>query len=154
MNKAIYQSPLGFLELREENGYITGLHFSDQSACGGDSTPLLLEAMLQLDEYFAGNRRDFELPIELSGTDFQKKVWAALRTIPFGETRSYKEIARLSGNSKAARAVGMANNKNPIAIIVPCHRVIGFDGKMVGYGGGIEKKAFLLEHENAIMSNK
>lgn len=149
MHRIYYRSPLGLIELREENGYITGLNFSDESECGS-SSPLLLEAELQLDEYFAGIRRDFELPIKLSGTDFQKKVWSALCTIPYGETRSYGEIAVLSGSPKAARAVGMANNKNPVSIIVPCHRVIGADGNMVGYGGGIDKKVFLLELEKNI----
>ena len=101
----------------------------------------------QLEQYFAGRRKTFELPLAPEGTAFQLKVWQALQEIPYGETRSYGQIARAVGNEKAARAVGMANNQNPISIIIPCHRVIGADGKLVGYGGGLERKACLLELE-------
>jgi methylated-DNA-[protein]-cysteine S-methyltransferase len=148
MNSLFFDSPLGGLEITEEDGRITGLSFSDKPASeNGSGTPVLSEAVRQLDEYFAGKRKAFDLPLALLGTDFQKKVWAALIAIPYGETRSYGEIAALCGNPKAARAVGMANNKNPVAIIVPCHRVIGFNGDPVGYGGGLDKKLFLLELE-------
>ena len=100
----------------------------------------------------AGRRREFQLPLAPKGTEFQQKVWKALLDIPYGETRSYGEIARAIGNPKASRAVGMANNRNPIAIIIPCHRVIGSTGKLVGYGGGLDKKEFLLnlERQNAL----
>lgn len=101
----------------------------------------------QLDEYFAGRRTQFDLPLAADGTEFQKRVWAALRTIPTGETRTYGQIATQIGNSSAARAVGMANGLNPISIVVPCHRVVGSDGKLTGFGGGIERKRFLLELE-------
>jgi methylated-DNA-[protein]-cysteine S-methyltransferase len=109
--------------------------------------PVLVETQRQLEEYFTGGRRNFSVPLDFSGTDFQKKVWRALLTIPFGETRSYGEIARQVGNPKAMRAVGAANGKNPISIIAPCHRVIGASGALTGFAGGMKAKAFLLEHE-------
>jgi len=104
----------------------------------------------QLEEYFAGGRRRFDLPLDLRGTDFQKRCWQELLKIPYGETRSYAEIARAIGNPAAVRAVGLANGKNPIAIIVPCHRVIGSDGSLTGYGGGLETKRKLLQLEGAL----
>ena len=104
-------------------------------------------AAAQLGEYLAGKRREFTVPFTPKGTPFQLRVWQALRTIPYGETRSYKEIAALAGNPKACRAAGMANNRNPIAILIPCHRVIGADGSLVGYGGGLPLKRSLLALE-------
>ena len=104
----------------------------------------------QLKEYFAGRRRQFDLPLDLRGTDFQKRCWRELLKIPYGETRSYADIARAIGNPAAVRAVGLANGQNPIAIIVPCHRVIGSDGSLTGYGGGLETKRKLLELEGAL----
>ena len=101
----------------------------------------------QLKEYFAGKRREFSLPLSPAGTEFQKKVWSVLQEIPYGETRTYKEIAGRCGNEKACRAVGMANHVNPIGIVIPCHRVVGSSGKMVGYAGGLDKKQYLLELE-------
>ncbi|MBR5590084.1 MAG: methylated-DNA--[Anaerotignum sp.] len=112
-----------------------------------EETELILKCKNQLDEYFKGKRKTFDLPLAPKGTEFQKKVWDALRDIPYGETRTYGEIAETVGNSKAARAVGMANNRNPIAIIVPCHRVVGASGKLVGYAGGMEQKEKLLHLE-------
>jgi methylated-DNA-[protein]-cysteine S-methyltransferase len=103
----------------------------------------------QLDEYFAGDRDSFDLPLEPEGTEFQRAVWNALAEIPYGETRSYGQIAASVGRPKAARAVGMANNRNPIAVIVPCHRVIGAGGALVGYAGGLDRKTWLLDHEAA-----
>lgn len=117
-------------------------------------TPLLKEAYTQLQEYFQGKRKEFQLPLEPKGTEFQRKVWKALESIPYGETRSYGEIARMVGNEKASRAVGMANNKNPLSIFIPCHRVIGADGKLVGYGGGLENKIYLLELEEYSVCGK
>ncbi len=111
--------------------------------------PILCKSQRQLDEYFAGKRKNFELDLDFHGTEFQKKVWQALLTIPFGETRSYGEIARQIGNSKASRPVGGANSKNPIAIIAPCHRVIGASGKLTGFAGGLKIKEFLLKLEQA-----
>ena len=105
------------------------------------------QAARELEEYFAGRRQKFDVPLDVDGTPFQKKVWAALCTIPYGETRSYGDIARQVGNPRGARAVGMANHENPIAIVVPCHRVIASDGGLGGYGGGLKTKSFLLWHE-------
>ncbi|MBQ5683798.1 MAG: methylated-DNA--[Peptococcaceae bacterium] len=113
-------------------------------------TPLLLEAKRQLEEYFAGLRAAFSLPLAPEGTDFQKAVWRELENIPYGETRTYGQIARALGNPKASRAVGMANHKNPVAIMIPCHRVIGADGSLTGYAGGLDIKEALLRLEGAI----
>jgi methylated-DNA-[protein]-cysteine S-methyltransferase len=109
--------------------------------------PVLLETERQLNNYFAGNLKEFSLKLDAEGTDFQKNVWEALRTIPYGETRSYGQIAKQIGNPKAVRAVGAANGKNPISIVVPCHRVIGSNGKLTGFAGGLETKACLLNIE-------
>jgi len=109
--------------------------------------PILVETERQLGEYFAGERRSFDVPLSFAGTDFQKRVWAALLAIPFGETRSYGEIADQLGSPGASRAVGAANGRNPISIIAPCHRVVGSNGKLTGFAGGLEAKAFLLELE-------
>jgi methylated-DNA-[protein]-cysteine S-methyltransferase len=111
--------------------------------------PVLVETERQLNEYFAGTRTTFTMTLDFVGTEFQKKVWQALVAIPFGETRSYADIAREIGNPKAVRAVGAANGKNPISIIAPCHRVIGSNGKLTGFAGGLEVKAFLLKIETA-----
>jgi methylated-DNA-[protein]-cysteine S-methyltransferase len=111
--------------------------------------PVLVETERQLNEYFAGTRTTFTMTLDFVGTEFQKKVWQALVAIPFGETRSYADIARDIGNPKAVRAVGAANGKNPISIIAPCHRVIGSNGKLTGFAGGLEVKAFLLKIETA-----
>jgi len=109
--------------------------------------PILLEAERQLREYFSGARTDFDLPLQPDGSEFQKKVWRALREIPFGQTRSYRDLAKAIGSSKAARAVGAANGKNPLSIIVPCHRIVGADGSLTGFAGGVETKAALLALE-------
>jgi methylated-DNA-[protein]-cysteine S-methyltransferase len=109
--------------------------------------PILLRAVQQLQEYFSGTRNSFDLELDFAGTDFQKKVWQALLTIPFGETRSYSEIAEQIGNPSAVRAVGAANGKNPISIVAPCHRVIGASGKLTGFAGGLEAKERLLTLE-------
>lgn len=111
--------------------------------------PVLLETERQLQEYFAGNRNTFSLPLDMIGTPFQQQVWEALTTIPYGETRNYQQIANHLGNPKAVRAVGAANGRNPVSIIVPCHRVIGADGSLTGFAGGLEAKAHLLSLEGA-----
>ena len=111
------------------------------------SHPILLNTQQQLIEYFSGQRKVFDIPLDFEGTDFQKQVWSALLTIPYGETRSYKQIAQQLGNEKAVRAVGAANGKNPISIIAPCHRVIGSGGALVGFAGGLDKKEILLRLE-------
>lgn len=144
---------IGGIRIHESKGRIIRLEFvnishNEISQAGDDST-LLTEAFRQLEEYFIGERREFDLPLELCGTDFQRQVWQELLKIPYGETVSYKDIAARVGNPYAARAVGMANHSNPIAIIVPCHRVIGADGRLGGYAGGGELKEALitLEHQ-------
>ena|ERR1700722_688484 len=108
---------------------------------------ILLESELQLNEYFAGKRTEFTLPLDLRGTPFQQRVWTELQRIPYGETCSYLDVARKLGDEKATRAVGAANGRNPVSIIVPCHRVIGANGSLTGYGGGMERKRWLLAHE-------
>lgn len=113
-------------------------------------TPLLLRAFAQLEEYLAGKRREFDLPLAPAGTVFQRRVWDALLQIPYGQTRSYRQIAEAADSPKGYRAVGMANNRNPIAVFIPCHRVIGADGSMVGYGGGLDIKEYLLRLEGCL----
>ena len=138
---------LGFIE---ENGAITGIFFSggiDEGQLPRAETPLIKRASEQLAEYFRGERKHFDFPISPSGSVFQKKVWDAVSAIPYGETRSYKDIAIQAGNPLAARAVGLANNRNPIVIVIPCHRVVGHDGSLTGYGGGLDIKEYLLNIE-------
>ena len=143
-----YDTPVGKLCIGEEDDSITRVTWSKvPQEYIQEETELILNCKIQLEEYFAGNRKQFDLPLAPKGTDFQKRVWKALTDIPYGETRTYGEIAAAVGSPKAARAVGMANNKNPIGIIVPCHRVVGADGKLVGYAGGMEKKEWLLNLE-------
>ncbi len=119
------------------------------TSASDDHTLILASAIAELDEYYRGLRTEFTVPLQMHGTAFQMAVWNALLTIPYGQTRSYGQIAAQIGNPKASRAVGMANNRNPISIIVPCHRVIGSDGSLVGYGGGLDKKVWLLDFEAA-----
>lgn len=148
-----YNLPIGPIWLAEKNEAITYLVFEedDQRLQGYEliETPLLQVAASQLHEYFAGVRADFDLPLSFHGTDFQTAVWKALQTIPYGQTMSYQEIAQGIKNPKAYRAVGLANNRNPISIIIPCHRVVGKNGKLVGYAGGLAAKEKLLELENS-----
>ena len=141
-----YDSPIGPMTLVQEGEALARLDF-DVPSQPEEVTPLLLEACRQLREYFAGERKAFALPLAPAGTEFQKKVWAALRDIPWGETRSYGDIARAIGKPTACRAVGMANGRNPLPIFIPCHRVIGTNGSITGYSGGLEKKRFLLRLE-------
>lgn len=153
-NYCYLDTPIGRLKIEEDGEAITALHLCidevDKADEANNETSLLQETKNQLTEYFAGKRREFELPISLNGTDFQKKVWNALRNIPYGETLSYGEVAAKIGNPKASRAVGGANNKNPILIIVPCHRVIGADGSLVGFGCGLPAKEYLLALEHKL----
>jgi methylated-DNA-[protein]-cysteine S-methyltransferase len=147
----IYQSLIGPLRIVATADSITGISFTGEKSGNAieKKTELIKEAIRQLDEYFAGKRTEFDLPLALSGTSFQKKVWTTLRSIPYGETRSYREIAVLAGNEKACRAVGMANNRNPLPVIIPCHRVVGTNGSLVGYAGGLEVKTQLLQLESS-----
>lgn len=148
------ESPVGRLRLESDGKAIAGIYFPqhrnlpEEAVPAQDSeVPVLLDATRQLHEYFAGWRQQFDLPLALQGTDFQKQVWAELQQIAFGKSISYGELARRIGNEKAVRAVGLANGRNPISIVVPCHRVIGANGSLTGYGGGLERKAFLLNLE-------
>ena len=144
---AIYRSPVGALQLEYEDGEVVSLRKAEEDAAESEENALTALVFRQLDEYFAGTRRSFDFPCRAQGTPFQRKVWAALRDIPYGETRSYKDIAEAIGHPKAFRAVGMANHANPIFIAIPCHRVIGASGALVGYGGGLEMKKALLALE-------
>lgn len=141
-----YDTYAGKIGIAEEAGAITDIVFKTID-CPVEETELVRETKRQLDEYFAGKRKDFDVPTRLNGTEFQKRVWLALRDIPYGKTASYKDIAAAVGCPKGYRAVGMANNRNPISIIYPCHRVVGSDGSLTGYGGGLDVKAKLLELE-------
>ena len=148
-----YHSPIGALKITAEEAYITGLSLEPEDEVQETPiTPMLQEACKQLEEYFSGTRTNFELPIKyVSGTPFQHSVWNALRNIPYGETRSYEDVAVAIGNPKAVRAIGQANNKNPILLLVPCHRVINKNGSIGGFGCGVEVKKQLLQLE-AILS--
>lgn len=141
-------SPLGYLKICCDEEAVCELHYVE-NAEEDRGNAVTRETIRQLEEYFEGKRTSFDVKIHVEGTPFQKQVWQALCQIPYGETRSYKDIAVLVGNPKASRAIGMANNKNPIPILIPCHRVIGTSGKMVGYRDGIDKKIILLELEKA-----
>lgn len=143
---AVYAFPCGNLKIGYTDTAICHVLFTDEKV-GGNPSKLSDNAAKQLREYFEGKRRDFNLPLEPQGTAFQKKVWAALSEIPYGETRSYKDIAERVGSPKGFRAVGGANHNNPISIIIPCHRVIAAGGGLGGYGGGLETKTLLLELE-------
>ena len=146
MSERTVETPLGTMRLTESDGRITSFAWGEGAR---DDTPLLREAERQLAEYFSGTRRRFDLPLAPQGTPFQRAVWQALAEIPYSETRSYGEIAAQLGKPGAARAVGMANHRNPIPVIIPCHRVIGADGALTGYAGGMENKAWLLALESS-----
>ena len=146
MNTLNINTPVGKMYLASDGENIIELKFG---SCESDTPdPVLLKARSELEEYFAGERKSFDLPLNPKGTAFQQRVWHALCEVPYGETATYGEIAKKIGNEKACRAVGMANNRNPIAIIIPCHRVIGTGGSLTGYAGGLDKKEFLLKLES------
>ncbi|WML42866.1 methylated-DNA--[protein]-cysteine S-methyltransferase [Neobacillus sp. PS3-40] len=142
-----YESSVGLIEVVCTKEWVLSVLFVDKRATTTDSTDLLEEALLQLEQFFKGMRKEFTLPLSLNGTEFQKGVWQELLNIPFGQTLSYKDLAVKIGNEKATRAVGNANSKNLIGIIVPCHRVIGSNQSLTGYSGGLERKQWLLAHE-------
>lgn len=149
-----YETDAGAIGIAEDGHAITRLFFGHLDPFSANAalreTNLLEHAAAQLQEYLQGKRKQFDLPLSPKGTPFQLQVWDALRNIPYGETRSYKEIAQAVNRPRAFRAVGMANNRNPIAILIPCHRVIGTDGGLVGYGGGLSLKKQLLDLEGAL----
>ena len=144
-----YETEHGSIVIVSDGSCVTGVYFGKSSSFKGknEQTVLLDNAAMQLEEYFSGKRKHFDVPISACGTEFQRLVWASLLEIPYGQTRSYKYVAQSIGNPKACRAVGLANNRNPISIIVPCHRVIGSSGALTGYGGGLDLKQKLLDLE-------
>jgi methylated-DNA-[protein]-cysteine S-methyltransferase len=145
------KSPLGPIKIVGNQDCILSLDFVDEERSADSELPFCLKACVkQIDEYFKGNRREFLLNLDPEGTKFQKSVWQQLEKIPFGEVITYAEIAGTIGNPKACRAVGSANGRNPIAIIIPCHRVIGSDGRLTGYGGGLWRKEWLIKHEKGL----
>ncbi|MGM5469225.1 methylated-DNA--[protein]-cysteine S-methyltransferase [Flavobacteriaceae bacterium LMO-SS05] len=149
MEECILKTPLGFTKILGDNQGIASITVLNTEEKISDTIPLELEECVhQLNEYFKGERTDFSLKLNLQGTDFQKRVWNALLNIPFGKTLSYLELSKKLGDVKAIRAVAHANGKNPIWIVVPCHRVIGSDGSLTGYAGGLHRKQWLLEHES------
>lgn len=144
-----YKSPIGLLEVRTGQNTLHSVTFLEEGAQVAREIqhPFLKECLTQLKEYFEGHRKEFDLALEPAGTEFQRNVWTELRKIPFGEKQTYLQLARKLGNVKAIRAVASANGANPILIIVPCHRVLGTDGKLTGYSAGLHRKQWLLEHE-------
>jgi methylated-DNA-[protein]-cysteine S-methyltransferase len=157
-DKLVYtrlESPIGELLLVGDDHALHGLHMQEGRTAVSvhpewrPADEPFADVRRQLSEYFAGERRDFDVPLAMAGTPFQRSVWGALREIRYGETTSYGELARRLGRPSATRAVGLANGRNPIAVIVPCHRVVGSDGSLTGYGGGLERKRLLLELEGA-----
>lgn len=155
-------SPIGPLRLIATDQGLSRLLFdqragddmgSDGDPSEAENHPVLAEATAQLEEYFAGRRQEFDIPLDLTGTEFQQAAWSALASVPFGETRSYRQQAEAIGRPKAVRAIGAANGQNPVPIVLPCHRIVGSDGSLTGYGGGLPIKEFLLSHEQAQLHN-
>lgn len=147
-----YNSPIGLLQITASLEAVTSVVFVEEEAMITKDSQIIKDTISQLDEYFKGTRKVFHVKCDMNGTDFQKKVWDELLKIPCGHTLSYKELAIIIGNEKATRAVGNANGRNPISIIIPCHRVIGSNKSLTGYAGGISRKQWLLSHENSIYS--
>ena len=154
-----YHSPIGLIEIEETGGFLTRAEFVEQSRKSkhfqqnyiSNSSTLLKDACRQLDEYFEGKRQIFDLALKPHGTDFQRSAWESLLRIPYGETKSYLQQAESISNPRAVRAIGQANSRNPITIIIPCHRVIGKNGSLTGYAGGLDRKTRLLAHEHHFM---
>jgi methylated-DNA-[protein]-cysteine S-methyltransferase len=153
--RACYRSEIGPIEIVGHQKGILTTTFGEKEFSPDRNLPeCMTQCLRQLAEYFKGQRQKFSVPLLLQGTDFQKSVWRQLKKIPFGRTASYGDIARAIGNPRAFRAVGNANNKNPIPILIPCHRVIGSDGQLVGFGGGLWRKRWLLRHERSLIRKK
>ena len=144
-------TPVGILQITVNENYIRKIAFTDQPNGARASHPILQKVRAQLLEYFEGERQTFDLPLQPEGTEFQQRVWKALSKIPYGTTITYLELAERLGNPDSIRAAGRANGQNPLPIVIPCHRVIGADGKLVGYSGGINRKEWLLKHEGALL---
>ncbi len=150
--KSHLETPIGTLEIKADEENILSILFLDDSIIETENTNAVIEiCKLQLAEYFAEKRKEFDLPLRFSGTEFQNKVWRQLQTISFGKTISYLQMAKNLGDPKCIRAAGTANGKNPFAILVPCHRVIGSNGDLIGYAGGLWRKQWLLEHEGNLV---
>ncbi len=150
MNFIFYrQTILGRIGIRQEDGFLTNISFFklDSTETLEQETPEIAQAFCQMEEYFLKKRKVFDLPLLLKGTEFQKRVWKAVQNVPYGQVRSYKQIAEMIGNVKACRAVGSANHCNPLPVVIPCHRVVGTGGKLVGYAAGLKIKQFLLDLE-------
>jgi len=152
-NIVYYHSPLGVIKIASNSKALKSISFEDKPPLSAQNDPsaILSKALAQLDEYFNGNRTSFTLSLSPEGTTFQQTVWKALQRIPHGQTISYGELAERLGDPNKVRAVGKANSKNPIPIVIPCHRVIGSDNSLVGYRGGIDRKKYLLKHEGALL---
>jgi len=148
---AYVESPVGLVQIGCSETGITGINFIEERRQPESVSPCLSAASEQIAAYFAGTLTIFDLPLDLRGTDFQRRVWAQLLAVPFGQTASYLDIALALENPNAVRAVGAANGRNPVSIVVPCHRIIGSDGKLIGYGGGLWRKEWLLRHEGALL---
>ncbi len=143
-----YNSPVGWLKLTSDADCLLAVSFEDvEDERTSEMSPILEESIQQLEEYFNGSRKEFNLKLAPQGTDFQQKIWKLVEKVNYGQTASYLEISIQSGSDKNTRAVGLANGKNPIPIIIPCHRIIGSNGKLTGYAGGLERKRWLLLHE-------
>ena len=143
-----YQTKIGRIKIAQEGDAIVEINVTESEKESEKETPLIKKTIKELEEYFEGKRKFFDIPISIKGTEFQEKVWEALLRIPYGETKSYEDIAKMIGCPKGARAVGMANHNNKIIIIIPCHRVIGKNGKLIGYAGGLPVKEKLLQIES------
>jgi len=154
MQSIYHNTPIGFVRITEEDGFITSVYLLDgEFEAEAAPTPLLKMAVQQLDEYFAGERRVFDLPLKQRGSDFQQKVWERLSKIEYGKTISYLQQSKLMSNPLGIRAIASANGKNHLVIVVPCHRVIGSDGSLTGFGCGVWRKKWLLEHEARVMGH-
>lgn len=151
MNRVVFDTPVGPMALEEDGGGLTALYLPNSPMSPvGEETPLLARGKEELLAYLAGERRDFDLPLAPQGTPFQQRVWSALAEIPYGQTITYGELARRVGCPKGSRAVGQANHRNPLPILLPCHRVVGASGTLTGYGGGLELKEWLLRLEGIL----
>ena len=148
------ETPIGVLKLTSDEKSLKSISFDAEIMENGPELPEVLHnTQKQLEEYFFGNRRQFDLPLDPDGTAFQHKIWKQLSEVPYGSTKSYIEIARAMGSESSSRAVGMANGRNPIPVIIPCHRIIGHDGRLTGYAGGVDRKRWLLLHEQQNSDN-
>jgi methylated-DNA-[protein]-cysteine S-methyltransferase len=147
---AYLHSPVGLVRIRGNENAVTQIFFVEEKSEAENPNDILIDCKTQLENYFSGTLRNFTVKVQPNGTSFQQQVWSALQQIPFGKTVSYGDVSKTIGNEKSIRAVGTANGQNPIAVIIPCHRVIGADGSLTGYSGGLWRKQWLLEHEQRI----